>query len=559
MESQIPKVLIIGAGPAGIQMAYYLKKEKVSFVVLERSKPNTYFFSQYPRNRRLISINKVHCEDMNDIENVRRFDWNSLLTLEEDNFKCMFRDFSKDYYPSANALVNYLNTFIDTFQLNEFIQYDATVERISKNPSGTFEVEYKHYGKPLLLKDIERVFIATGLQCSHLESYFQTDDYSKEYEGFYFYDTMPMNPDVYRNKKILIIGGGNAAFETANYVNEYCNKLTVMGSERFAYNTHYPGNIRSINMPLLDSYYLKMRVNLNWSRTLYNRDDSFVHNELKKLKYGKDTTYDIIICCTGFVPNMSFIDKKHIHLKTGQRGFPELTAFFESVSCPSLYFIGALSQQHDYKKGTSAFIHGFRYNCKILYEKLFNYQMISTFSATDFKYISDIIFKQINASSALLHRFDYIGDVLLITKNSWIYIQCLPLNSINEVNFNSYTNEPILQILTIYLGYNPDIKFKSKFTQPQVGSSLHYRDESVFIHPRFNIYEYQLQKWIPIYTLKLPEEAFNEYQSITFHHHIIHQFVELLHTSGQIENKSLTKAFFNAYDIILSVRYLRPL
>jgi hypothetical protein len=34
--------------------------------------------------------------------------------------------------------------------------------------------------------------------------------------------------------------------------------------------------------------------------------------------------------------------------------------------CKNLFFIGSNSQHHDYKKGTSAFIHGFRYNCQYL-------------------------------------------------------------------------------------------------------------------------------------------------------------------------------------------------
>ncbi|MDJ8948225.1 NAD(P)-binding domain-containing protein, partial [Clostridium perfringens] len=50
--------VIVGAGPAGVQAAYYLEKAGRDYVILEKGDKPGYFFETYPRHRTLISINK---------------------------------------------------------------------------------------------------------------------------------------------------------------------------------------------------------------------------------------------------------------------------------------------------------------------------------------------------------------------------------------------------------------------------------------------------------------------------------------------------------------------
>src|SRR5436190_20460798 len=71
--------VIVGAGPAGLQLAYFLEKAGRSYQVLESGpRPGT-FFETFPRHRTLISINKVYT-GREDPEFNLRHDWNSLLT-----------------------------------------------------------------------------------------------------------------------------------------------------------------------------------------------------------------------------------------------------------------------------------------------------------------------------------------------------------------------------------------------------------------------------------------------------------------------------------------------
>ena len=51
--------VIVGAGPAGLQAAYFLERDGRDYVVLEADRPGS-FFDRFPRHRMLISHNKVN-------------------------------------------------------------------------------------------------------------------------------------------------------------------------------------------------------------------------------------------------------------------------------------------------------------------------------------------------------------------------------------------------------------------------------------------------------------------------------------------------------------------
>ena len=70
--------VIIGAGPAGLQLAYYFEQKNLDYLVLEQANAPGFFLKNFPRHGTLISINKVYtgCDDK---EANLRWDWNSLL------------------------------------------------------------------------------------------------------------------------------------------------------------------------------------------------------------------------------------------------------------------------------------------------------------------------------------------------------------------------------------------------------------------------------------------------------------------------------------------------
>jgi cation diffusion facilitator CzcD-associated flavoprotein CzcO len=98
--------LILGAGPAGLQMGHHLSRAGHSYLILEAGEGPGTFFRKFPRHRTLNATNKVHT-GTDDPEVNLRFDWNSLLDEDGDG-GMRFTRFSRDYFPAADDFVRYL-------------------------------------------------------------------------------------------------------------------------------------------------------------------------------------------------------------------------------------------------------------------------------------------------------------------------------------------------------------------------------------------------------------------------------------------------------------------
>src|SRR5438876_3368302 len=121
--------LIVGAGPAGLQLGYFFEKGGQQYMILERGEQPAMFFKKFPRHRTLISVNKVFT-GYEDEEVNFRWDWNSLLSDDE---QMRFKHYSKSFFPPANELVSYLSDFANRFALK--VKYGTTVCKIDKKES----------------------------------------------------------------------------------------------------------------------------------------------------------------------------------------------------------------------------------------------------------------------------------------------------------------------------------------------------------------------------------------------------------------------------------------
>jgi cation diffusion facilitator CzcD-associated flavoprotein CzcO len=117
--------IIIGAGPAGVQLAYYFEQNNIQYVILEKTEMCGSFFYKYPHTSKLISINKKYTGN-DDTDFNLRHDWNSLLN--EDDF--LLKDYTDEFYPDHKDLNKYINDFAYKYKLK--IQYNTTVKKINK-------------------------------------------------------------------------------------------------------------------------------------------------------------------------------------------------------------------------------------------------------------------------------------------------------------------------------------------------------------------------------------------------------------------------------------------
>jgi thioredoxin reductase len=352
--------VIVGAGPAGLQLGYFLRRCGAKYLILDRGKRAGSFFETYPRHRKLLSINKRHT-GRSDWEFNLRHDWNSLVTAPEEHLR--FSEFSDEYFPNADALVQYLNAFADRFQLN--VQYDSEVTRIERaDPSGHFEITLRS-GEQLRATC---VIVATGLYAPFLPPI-------PGIELAVGYEDMSVNAQDFAGKSVLILGKGNSALETANHLMPHASVIHLSSPEpiKFAWNTHFVGDVRSVNSQFFDSYLLKSQNGVLDGET----------REIRRLPSGKlcvrwasrhteleeeieQMEYDVVIRCTGF----RFDD--HI-FGTGGRPemhrsgrLPRMNGSWESTNVPGLFFAGTLMQALDYKHSQSSFIHGFRHDIETL-------------------------------------------------------------------------------------------------------------------------------------------------------------------------------------------------
>lgn len=462
--------IILGAGPAGIQLAYDLNKSDESYLVLEGGKRAGTFFETYPRHRTLISINKRNTGSNNPEFNLRH-DWNSLVT---DESTPLFTQFDRDFFPCADNMVTYLNQFVIAHKLN--VQYDQRINSIKRDKDGF-----------VLTSETSRFFcrrliVATGV----------SKPFIPDIEGIELveqYATVSLDRNDFENQRVLVIGKGNSAFETADHlISSAClihicspNPLTM------AWTSHYVGNLRAVNNNFLDTYQLKSQNAVLDAdiRKISKKNGQF---EVQVAYAHADSEseiiyYDRVVCCTGFGIDASIFDQEVSPELLHDSRFPKLTAEFESTNVKGLFFAGTLTQSLSYKKASSGFVHGFRYNSRSLAQILkckyddqpIGYQTVRM----DARQIARAMLLRINQTSALWLQHGFMVDAVVFDQS---IETCRFYGQMPKAFMQQYLrNEDSYLLLT--LDYGAPIQ-GDPFNQPRVHKdNAAEAGKSKFLHP----------------------------------------------------------------------------
>lgn len=400
--------IILGAGPAGLQMAYFLEKAGYDYLVLEAAAQAGSFFTTYPRHRRLLSINKVHT-GKDDPEFNLRHDWNSLLSEPGTQ---LFKDYSQQYFPDAAALVQYLAAYAQHFALH--ITYGVRATRIARAPYTELFSIATDTGNTYTCK---RLLIATGLAKPYIPAIPGIDLVTG-------YEEMSLDPADYANQTVLILGKGNSAFETADHLMAAASIIHLLSPQplRFAWQTRYVGHLRAVNNNVLDTYLLKSQNAIIDARVDYitrSPSGKFVvrfvprhANETEQIEY------DHVLRCTGFQFDTSLFAPSCTPALRINNRFPALTSAWEVVNVPHMYVIGTLMQSRDFHTTQSGFIHGFRYNIRSLFHMLaarYHGQQLPwvAVEATPDAITSHII-ERLNRVSSLWQQVGFLCDLLVV-------------------------------------------------------------------------------------------------------------------------------------------------
>ncbi|XP_064478427.1 FAD-dependent oxidoreductase domain-containing protein 2-like [Ornithodoros turicata] len=491
---------VVGAGPAGLQMAYFLERSNRDYVVFERTNMSGSFFAHYPRHRRLISINKCHTGRDNPEFNLRH-DWNSLLS---DDPSLLFRHFSHDYFPRADAMTLYLDTYRRKLGLK--VSFDTEIRNVHRLQNDSF------CGPAFALEDqreglhlCNTVLMANGMSKPNIPKF----DGSDLCIG---YESLSTNISDFENKAVLILGKGNSAFETAKHIYGVTSVVHMLSRSppRFAWSTHYVGDLRATNNDLLDNYQLKSLDGLidgpmeSLRLARYGEGKIILQRATRGNSKGCTASldeapirqaYDVVIRCLGFDYDDSMFSKSSMPVRgTGATShYPRVSHTYESINVRGLFFLGAVTHSLDFEKSSGGFIHGFRYTVQALhrlleYSRHGNPWPSKTFLLMD---LLKVAVERINEAAAMYEMFGSLGDVFLIDRDllKVTLLKDFPVALLSELTERTghRANEAIL--LTMQYGANFSGPRHDTFRFGRAVSDVEDAHLSNFLHPIFYYYE----------------------------------------------------------------------
>ncbi|XP_029810974.1 FAD-dependent oxidoreductase domain-containing protein 2 isoform X2 [Suricata suricatta] len=444
---------VLGAGPAGLQMAYFLQRAGRDYAVFERAPRPGSFFSRYPRHRKLISINKRHTGKANAEFNLRH-DWNSLLSHDP---RLLFRHYSSAYFPDASDMVRYLGDFADRLGLH--VLYNTTIAHVTLNKdrqawNGHYFILIDQMGHA---HQCSVLLVATGLSVPNQVDF-------PGYEHVEGYESVSVDPKDFEGQNVLILGRGNSAFETAENILGVTNFIHMLSRSRvrLSWATHYVGDLRAINNGLLDTYQLKsldglLESDLTDLAIVKDHEGKF-HVTLKFfLEEGNQTAdtitlpqddndnfamrvaYDRVIRCLGWNFDFSIFNKS-LRLSSGgefSKKYPLIKASYESKGSRGLFVLGTASHSVDYRKSAGGFIHGFRYTVRAVHRLLEHRHHSVAWPSTEHpvSQLTSSIVRRVNEASGLYQMFGVLADVALLKENAtaFEYLEEFPVQMLAQL------------------------------------------------------------------------------------------------------------------------------
>ena len=294
LEHKVYDTIIIGGGQAGLSVAYFMKRTKLDYLIIDnQSKPGGAW---------------LHT-------------WDSLRLFSPSTYSSLSgwqMPPSQGEYPTKKELLSYLSEYEKRYDFP--ITRDTNVVQVSKQKD-IFELETnngKYFCKTLVS--------ATGNALSPFVPKYPKSDCFK---GRQIHSVDYRNPNDLHNKKVLIVGAGNSGAQILAEVSKVSTTKWITTESPIFLPEYIDG--RYLFIQANDSYFKKETEEYREKISLSNivQIESVkeglkngVYNDYRPFKEfyehgviwsdNSKESFDVVIWCTGFRPNLKHLQKLDI-------------------------------------------------------------------------------------------------------------------------------------------------------------------------------------------------------------------------------------------------------
>lgn len=277
-------------------------------------------------------------------------------------------------YPSHQQVLEYFESYADTFQLKRFIQFNSKVESVKKNEDQSWSIRLT--GDQLVSADY--LLVANGHHSAP-----KHPEWKDDFSGIYSHSHSFKNNDSYEDKRVLVVGAGNSACDCAVEISRVAKQVDisirtaqyivpkfVLGQPTDVMNANMrwiPGFLRGILLKLSLRFQIgkysdyglaqpkhgvqEAHPTLN-SELLYKIRHGKVHprpaiehieSDIVHFIDGSSQKYDHIVAATGYKIETAFFDKDFLDYSNSDR--VELYLRMMHPDHPSLFFVGLFQPQ----------------------------------------------------------------------------------------------------------------------------------------------------------------------------------------------------------------------
>jgi thioredoxin reductase len=358
-------VVIVGSGPGGLQVSYYLDRMGIDHAVISSDPGPAGMFRRFPFFQRLLSWTKPSTTWGHESREYERYDWNSLVAFEPEHRAIMpaLMDGTSEF-PSRPEMEEGLRLFAERTGLR--VQYDTEWQGTSRD--GDRFVLHTSRGDYRCRAAIFAVGVA--------EPWLPTSTPGIELASHYV-DTRPA--DTYAGKRLFIIGKQNSGFELASGLLQWASPI-VLASPRpaqLSVNTHSLAGVRARYLQPWEDANLGGGVfilDASIERLEQVADGVAVHTRRSATGEAFVVSVDEVIAATGFQCPLRDLGDLGVTV-FGQSRLPTMTNAYESATVPGIYFAGTIMQGVPGLKkygipANSGAVHGHRYNARVLVDHL---------------------------------------------------------------------------------------------------------------------------------------------------------------------------------------------